>query len=177
MPLVLENFVPGDPGHTLNVHHARDAYNQLNRMLTAANVALMRVQNDANEQARFARWFGPAIPATVNVVRNKIRAIHRAATVLPITFRNGGAACQIGTYAYVRTHTGLAKIYLCDHFFQSGRAGIDSTVGTIIHELSHLFANTQDHAYGQVNCQNLAANRSAVARQNADNYQYYCEEF
>lgn len=177
MPLILENFFTTDRRHTLNVHHTQDAYNQLERKLVAAHSALTRMHYDAAEQARFTTWFGPAIPATVNVVRTKITAIHRAVAVLNITFRNGGSACQIGTYAYVRPHTGLAKVYLCDMFFNSGRQGIDSTVGTIIHELSHIYGQTIDSVYGHAQCQVLAANQSAVARNNADNYQYYCESF
>jgi len=177
MPLVLENFFPGDPGHTLHVHHTRDAYNRLTQKLVAAQAALMRLQYDAAEQARFTLWFGPIIPATVAVVRHKVIAISLAVTHQNIIFRNGGSACTINTYAYVRPHTGLAKVYLCGVFFNSGRQGIDSAVGTIIHELSHLYAGTVDTTYTQANCQALALNRSAAARNNADNYQYYCESF
>lgn len=177
MPLVLENFVQGDPQNSLKVHHARDAYQKLSHCLTRAHTALVRIAHDDDEQERFLRWFGQYSQANKQQVFNKIRAIHRAAVIQNITFRNGGADCVVGVYAYVRINTGLAKVYLCDEFFRAGRVGVDSTVGTIIHELSHLTANTQDHAYGQIRCRGLATTQAAQARSNADNYQYYCESF
>ena len=177
MPLILENFVQGDPRNSLKLHHARDAYQKLSQRLIRAHTALVRIAHDDDEQERFLRWFGQYSPANKQQVFNNIQAIHRAVVTQNITFRNGGAACRVGDYAYVRLDTGLAKVYLCDQFFDAGRQGFDSTVGTIIHELSHLTANTQDHAYGQMRCRGLAVAQAAQARSNADNYQYYCESF
>ena len=177
MPLVLENFMPGDPGNTLNQHHARDAYRRLSAKLNAAQAALVRIAHDPIEQNRFTRWFGPYLPATKRVVERKIRAIQHAIVNQRITFRNGGSECRLNTYAYVRPYTGLFKVYLCGLFFRSGRVGADSAMGTIVHEVSHVKAGTQDHEYGQADCLALAVNQSAQARNNADNYQYYCESF
>lgn len=177
MPLTLENFLQGDPRNTLKMHHARDAYQKLSQILTRAHTALVRIGNDDDEQERFLTWFGTYNQVNKTLVFNNIRAIHRAAVTQNITFRNGGNACQPNDFAYVRLNTGLVKVYLCDQFFNAGRQGIDSTVGTIIHELSHLVANTRDHAYGQIRCRGLATMLPVQARSNADNYQYYCESF
>lgn len=177
MPLMLENFFKEDPQNSLKEHHTRGAYRKISTLLTAAHTALVRIRYDDNEQERVLRWFGQFTIANKQQVFNNIRAIHNVVVNRNITFRNGGAACAVGDYAYVRLNTGLVKVYLCDQFFRAGRRGIDSTVGTIIHELSHLMAHTQDHAYGQIRCRGLATTQEAQARTNADNYQYYCESF
>jgi peptidyl-Lys metalloendopeptidase len=177
MPLVLENFLQGDHERSLKEHLAKDAYSRLSTILSSAHVALIRIANDSKEQERFLKWFGQYNPENKQLVYNKIHAIHNAVVNRNITFRNGGPECRIGDFAYVQLNTGLAKVFLCDSFFRAGRTGIDSTVGTIIHELSHLIANTQDHVYQQIRCRGLATTNPSLARSNADNYEYYCESF
>ncbi len=177
MAIILENFFPGDPQNSLKEHHAKDVYQKLSILLTKAHAALIRIAYDDKEKERFAQWFGNYSIVAKHLVFNNIRAIHNMVVQREITFRNGGAACRPGDFAYVRLDTGLAKVYLCSHFFNSGRIGIDNAVGTIIHELSHLVANTHDFVYGQEKCRLLAINRPEAARSNADNYQYYCESF
>jgi hypothetical protein len=54
-------------------------------------------------------------------------------------------------------------------------AGIDSQYGTLIHELSPEKANTDDWAYGEPACKNLAQNDPDKAIQNADSHQFYAE--
>ena len=45
----------------------------------------------------------------------------------------------------------------------------------MIHELSHLAAHTQDHAYSRPNARMLAMKQSNRAANNADSYEYFCE--
>lgn len=54
------------------------------------------------------------------------------------------------TFAYVDPYDKSHKINVGSLFFSSSNKGIDSKIGTIIHEISH-FKNvlgTEDHAYG-----------------------------
>ncbi len=53
--------------------------------------------------------------------------------------------------------------------------GTNSTLGTIIHELSHLAVATVDHRYGMRNCVEVLNDAKKLT--NADNYKYYTEVF
>ena len=50
-----------------------------------------------------------------------------------------------------------------------------SRFGAVIHELTHLAAHTQDHAYGRTNARTLALKEGTRAANNADTYEYFCE--
>ncbi len=177
MPLALENFLKSDLQNSLKECHSREAYRKLSSLLSAAHSALIEMAHEDGGQDNFITWFGEFSQSSRQQVFNNIRAIYTAVITRNITFQNGGGACRSGNNVHVRLESGAAKIYLCDGFFRAGRRGIDSTVGTIIHELSHLIANTHDHASGQMPCRGLAATQSTQARSNADNYQYFCESF
>jgi len=87
--------------------------------------------------------------------------------------------CNDNYYAYVypsdRSHT----IYVCRAYWTAptGSYQIDSKPGTLIHELSHFndVAGTNDYAYGQTACRNLAISNPSRAAKNADNHEYFCE--
>jgi len=55
----------------------------------------------------------------------------------------------------------------------------DSRAGTLIHESSHFTANgaTHDHVYGQENAKNLATSNPSQAIDNADNHEYFAENY
>lgn len=177
MTLVLEDFDAGNSKASLHKHHATDAYRRLSALLTAAHTALVRMGRSDAEQERFRRWFGEYTPASKAVVSNKVKAIHRAVVNREITFCKEATGKYPNVYAYVYPELDQAKVYLCDIFFTSGRHGRDSAVGTIIHELSHIVAQTDDHRYGEIGCRALAIESPVLARENADSYQYFCESF
>jgi peptidyl-Lys metalloendopeptidase len=52
----------------------------------------------------------------------------------------------------------------------------DNPLGVVVHELTHLFAATEDHVYGRTECKQLAISNHTEARENADNFEYYCED-
>jgi hypothetical protein len=58
--------------------------------------------------------------------------------------------------------------------YRMGQGSRDSQFCTMVHELSHLILDTEDYAYGEEKCQNLAP---ADAKRNADNWGYFVEEF
>jgi peptidyl-Lys metalloendopeptidase len=87
-----------------------------------------------------------------------------------------GPACKSSTYAYVYPG-GDVEVFLCNQFWNAPDTGFDTKYGTLIHEISHEAAATKDHAYGQTSCANLATNDPDKATANADNYEYYAEEY
>ena len=82
-------------------------------------------------------------------------------------------------YAYV--HKGAMIIHLCKKYFKADLTGKDSKMGTIVHELSHVLADTDDvklkgnKSYGQDACLFLAKENPEKAVCNADNYEYFSE--
>ena len=94
----------------------------------------------------------------------------------PDTIVCHGADCSAGDFAYTYPVDHPNTIYLCDGFWSAGSLGWDSRPGTIIHEMSHLKAGTQDHAYGRDACKTLATNDPASAIENADSYEYFAED-
>ncbi|EHK0945434.1 M35 family metallo-endopeptidase [Citrobacter farmeri] len=84
--------------------------------------------------------------------------------------RDEGQDC----FAYVYPHIDTV-IYIGDQFFTSKRRGKDTPAGTFIHEISHFNSvlSTKDNAYGDdINELNFA-----LARKNADSYEYIAEMF
>ncbi len=88
------------------------------------------------------------------------------------------------------------RIYICPGFWKSAKAkgslgGVSATgtlrnqsvVGTLVHEISHAAAGTDDEVvggnkmYGKDNAQTLAQTSPAQARNNAENYGYFCDLF
>lgn len=87
--------------------------------------------------------------------------------------------CEKGVFAF--TYRGYQTIYLCDEYFAADLTGTDSKMGTIVHEMSHAVAYTDDviqnghSVYGQSGCKALAAKYPNLAIKNADNYEYFSE--
>lgn len=69
------------------------------------------------------------------------------------------------------------RIYLGKDFFRTGLYGVDSQVGTIVHEVSHLVLGTDDFGYGRATCKILAlADNKFTAKMNADSIEAVFEE-
>jgi len=90
-----------------------------------------------------------------------------------------GSSCSANTYAYVFPSDSTFTVYVCGAFWNASpnTCVADSRPGTIIHELSHFtpVAATQDIAYGQSACLNLATSNPANAIRNADSHEYLAE--
>ena len=159
-------------------HQAREAYKSIDHLVFRAHSSLIRITYNREEQQRYEQWFGVYSENNKKAVSVIINAIHSALR-RDVTLIKGGAACDPNDYAYIENHhIGVTlHIHLCPMFFSAGLNGRDTTVGTIIHELSHLLGNTQDHRYGDHACECLARVRPAEARNNVDSYLYYCESF
>lgn len=80
------------------------------------------------------------------------------------------------------TTLGSDEIYLCDEYFNAPQIGTDSMMGIIIHEMSHAVAYTEDvsiegvEQYGKDCCKKLAKKHPELARNNADNFEYFSED-
>ena len=132
------------------------------------------------DRARYRRWFGAPTPARVARVRQVLTQT-RAALQGDIDYRIAWKTYTFsrGTFAYVYT-TNPGVVWLARGFFASDDTPneiIDSTTGTLIHEVSHYAANTDDvdDTYGTGPCRQLALTSPDDAVENADNSQYYCE--
>lgn len=124
------------------------------------------------EHPNLRRWFGDT-PA--KVVETRLRLIlgglergrpHDTACEQP-------RACQGPIAAYAVPMSGA--LGFCVRFFRMPDAGFDSRFGTVIHEVSHLVADTEDFAYGPRRVEALARENPGLAARNADSYQYFVE--
>ena len=146
--------------------------------------------------------------ANVQHVRTRIYAILRQLETRDTTLEddpNSGAVAymvpaggqnfgtQVVDYADAQAPTLVMNptVYIGTGFYTAPLLGIDSQVGTVIHELSHVVCSAEDvpnpaggaypdgfaDTYGETNCRWLADNYEAQARHNADNYLFYCSSF
>jgi len=81
--------------------------------------------------------------------------------------------CESDTFAYVYPTDQAQKVYLCDLTFDYPE--YSEKVQTIMHELSHfeVIGDTNDNAYGESTCNNLAKRQPGSARKTADTFAYF----
>jgi hypothetical protein len=173
-----------------------DTINDINRGFTMASSA-----PNGTILAAFAKYFGspdatiqpstlafgaakdfaaPAWSAPVShrtVVQTVLKRVLENFYGQELRFYFGGRAIDTGTYAYVSGKTKPTRIHLGGQFFTLNETGTDTQWGTLVHEATHTFARTRDHAYGQSGCRNLVKNSElAKALTNAESYQLFVEE-
>lgn len=142
---------------TKQIHRA--AYNEI-------VAAISDVQNRVN---RVYTWFGTP---HLDYVFESYQLMYRDLIYETITYVFGDPNCQSNWYAF--TYKGSTTIYLCYVYEVSPSFwGLDSKVGTIIHELAHSAAYVDDIAYGAYACKQLVNSDPAGAAMNADNYTYF----
>ena len=127
----------------------------------------------ASHPEHYEHWFGLPPSGTPKPWRNVLSSIQSAMEAKQFLLYLHGGYCEPGDYAY--TYMGGHVIYLCDRYFVSPATGYDSKLGTLVHELSHAVAYTEDFEYGQEDCLYLARKFPIIAIMNADNYEYYIE--
>lgn len=83
------------------------------------------------------------------------------------------SSCDDSTFAYVYPGDPTQTIYLCNLTFT--HAHYSEKVQTLIHELSHFktIGDTNDNAYGEQTCTQLAQTRPDLAAATADTIGYY----
>lgn len=177
MPKTFVNF----DNYANHKNQAENAFNNVTTLLGKANAALIDIGNKQAERDRFVKWFGTYSVANKDQVYGVIHKMLIQLRDRQVTLQHGGPNCGRDDYAYVAAAGGGLGagviIYLCDMFFRAPLYGTNSQVGTILHETSHLVGETQDHAYGEQDCKNLARKNPINAILNADNYEFYIESF
>lgn len=126
--------------------------------------------------ALYQVWFGAYTGSRYATVLDNWQKLEDAFNYEEITYDCSRSGCSASDYAYVYVG-GPNEVFLCGLFFSSSTTGYYSQATTLIHELSHEAAGTDDNAYGTTNCQNLATNDPASAIDNADNYAFFMEDY
>jgi peptidyl-Lys metalloendopeptidase len=154
------------------------------RLATAARAYLQGVPVDRRPtDARYTAWFGSYAATRYDRVSGRYGQIDAAAG-RSLTFdctESGECAgrpesCDPGDFAFTCAGGAGRTIWLCDAFWTAPALGEDSQAGTVVHELSHWFG-TDDIDYGCEDCQDLATDDPEAATKNADNCEYFAENF
>lgn len=135
-----------------------------------------------SDNPHYVRWFGTYDAGRAATVTDNLGTLKSYALISQPKYTcvaSGSGACTSGTLAYVVAGTSF-EMSLCDAFFTLGTTGVDSTWGTILHEMSHFAMGpaTGDECYGSIgvgSCLDLAITDPAEAVNNADSYQYFVE--
>ena len=185
----LENIVD-----SLNQEIVVNAMDTVKQAITRAQWAASLAVHQQKERQRLEKWFG--IGVKPNDIKNVYGKVFQGIAGGAHLIRDDDPA-EADTYAYVKLDDPKPppRIYLCGAFWGRGRIvwtlqgggwskkdrrmSNDNPLGVVIHELTHLFAGTDDHAYGRQASQQLASGGAADmarARMNADNFEYFCED-
>jgi peptidyl-Lys metalloendopeptidase len=122
---------------------------------------------------RVVRWFGQGQGRRVVQV---LQAVVRQLDTPDFTIGCASSAYCVQRQPMAYTSHANRLVGFCAGFFRASLTGEDSRFGTVIHELSHLAAHTEDHAYGRTNARALAsAKQGNRAADNADTYEYFIE--
>ncbi|WP_237213343.1 M35 family metallopeptidase [Falsiroseomonas oryziterrae] len=167
-----------------------DEVHRLSLLDTACSAAQRAIIDDAMATARvhlarairlvrgdpphphIQRWFGTAHRS---LVLSTLAATAEAmAPPLGLDLRcNNALRCMAGIVAYASPAGRLVAV--CPPFFSAPDEGQDSRYGALIHEMTHVAANTADHAYQPAAAERLPKVAPLRAADNADNYQYFVE--
>ena len=158
-----------------NIVKDADAAAQLNVTAVFAQLDGLTPTQTQNYQL-YLTWFGAYTAARFSKVLENYGKIKDAFLNKKITYNCHGSLCEDNWYAYVYKG-GDIEVFLCPLFWSSPDSGTDTKYGTLIHEVSHEAADTDDYAYGMTNCENLATSNPDDAVDNADNYLYFSEHY
>jgi peptidyl-Lys metalloendopeptidase len=122
---------------------------------------------------RYTTWFGARDSNRYSTVTSHFNSINSAMANANVVF---DCTCTDSYYAYVYSNQPY-RIHLCNAFWSAPSLGTDSKAGTLVHEMSHfnVVAATDDWAYGQSACKNLATKKPSRAVDNADSHEYFSE--
>lgn len=153
---------------------------QKRTVTTAHEKAFLKVQscedqlnNNGSGNSLYKTWFGNYAQSRYSTVSGNYSKVQQAMQNDTITYNLTGQGCGSGVYAY--TYKGTRKVWLCEAFWTAPTSGVDTKFGTIIHELSHAVALTDDIVYGQAGAKSLAKSDPSRAIKNADSYEYFSE--
>ena len=133
-----------------------------------------------NNPAKYQQWFGLPNPDRKEKVKGVYEKCYRSLMDNTVTCHFGGPKCDNKTYGY--SQYGSNEVFLCKCYIEANEKSTalakDSKQQTLVHEWTHVYADTDDvdRAYGTEGCIALAKNDPDKATNNADNYGYfYCD--
>ncbi|MBR0652555.1 hypothetical protein GXW78_23060 [Roseomonas terrae] len=132
----------------------------------------IRMVREDPDNAHITRWFGNAPRKTIRITLDLTLARLEAFEALDLRC-NDPAGCPGGRFAYARERD--LVLGLCAPYFRARMDGMDARWGILIHEASHIAANTRDHVYRPTGALRLAKENPGQAAENADNYEYFVE--
>lgn len=131
---------------------------------------------DSNYWNLYSTWFGTRYSGYMNTVKGAYLNIKSAMQTYKFTMYFDGPECAKIKNVIAYTYKGSTVIYLCSLYrTEPNTKGANTKVGTVLHELTHAVARTDDLTYGQSNCAALARSQPSRAIQNADNYRCFSE--
>lgn len=126
--------------------------------------------------ALYTTFFGLRYYGYMDTVRGAYSDIKQEMETYGFTFYFDGPICATKSGIIAYTYKRSSIIYFCSIYRDEPDVkGINTKLGTIIHELSHAVAYTDDLTYGQQSCMALANSQPELAIRNADNYHYFSE--
>ncbi len=171
-PPPLERGPADIPGPACDAEHHQPLIDEALAMARTRIRDAIRLVQDEPDNAHIRRWFGTAPRKTIRITLELTAA--RLDDMAGVTIRcNDPPDCPGGRFAYA--HERNLILGLCPPFFRARMDGTDSRWGILIHEASHLAANTRDHAYRPTGALRLAKDNPARSAENADSYEYFVE--
>jgi hypothetical protein len=171
-PPPLERGPADIPGPACDAQHHQPLIDEALAMARARIRDAIRLVQEEPDHAHVRRWFGTAPRKTVRITLELTAT--RLDDMAGVTIRcNDPPDCPGGRFAYANERNLI--LGLCPPFFRARMDGTDSRWGILIHEASHLAANTRDHAYRPTGALRLAKDNAPRAAENADNYEYFVE--
>lgn len=173
------------PGHAAKLIFEKNCTSGQASAAEAAFKAVMPIVKNADSalakmsakdvSALYKTWFGQPSDARLGTVKQTIGDLSTLLhTTQKLTVECQPPRCTGGEFA--RTAYQNDYIALCKGFFEAPLRGEDSQVGTLLHELTHLVANTNDYTYGREDARKRADGNPNDAVVNADSYEYFMED-
>ncbi|MBR0680968.1 hypothetical protein GXW74_10760 [Roseomonas eburnea] len=170
-PPPLERGPADIPGPLCTVEHRP----VLDEALAEARLRIaeaVRLVREEPEHPHIRRWFGDAPRKGIRITLEL--TAQRLASTEGLDIRcNDPASCPGGRFAYARERDLVLGV--CPPFFRARMDGTDSRWGILIHEATHIAANTRDHVYRPNGALALAKEDGMRAAENADNFEYFVE--
>jgi hypothetical protein len=171
-PPPLERGPADIPGPACDAQHHRPLINEALEVARSRILDAIRLVREEPDHPHIRRWFGDAPRKTIRITLELTAG--RLHDMTGVSIRcNDPPECPGGRFAYARERDMVLGV--CPPFFRARMEGTDSRWGILIHEASHLAANTRDHAYRPNGALALAKENAARAAENADNYEYFVE--
>jgi len=155
-------------------------------------------EHDTKTKTLMLRWFGSNDQSTADKVSGMFERSRQwlQSVKFSCLYQNDGSyvedvdtpsgAIRVdrsdGLFAYV-LRADLGTIYLGLKFFTApASTGYDSKLGTLIHEMTHFWItgntnSTSAETYDKGGCLELAKSNPSLAQANAENYEYFVEEW